>query len=277
MKNIIIDIIAILGVIILSSCGEKNKIQVENEHQLNISIYLDLSDRLIRDITPNQVYRDTAIINYIVDYFRSQTLGPTILKSRNKIKVLFYPTPNDSEISTLAQGLSVDIESKQGVEKRKALDMIKEIFQKNLAQIYGETLNENKWIGCDIWDFFSSKKVDNFCIKDGARNILVILTDGYIFAENNKIKENNSFSFILPQTLMIEGSSLIDKRKGELKNKGLEVLMLEINPYQRDQRDKMVNVLENWFASMGVEKFVVAETDANLTNTQTIIKNFLEN
>ena len=76
---------------------------------------------------------------------------------------------------------------------------------------------------------------------------------------------------------MIEGSSLIDKRKGELKNKGLEVLMLEINPYQRDQRDKMVNVLENWFASMGVEKFVVAETDANLTNTQTIIKNFLEN
>ena len=188
MKNIIIDIIAILGVIILSSCGEKNKIQVENEHQLNISIYLDLSDRLIRDITPNQVYRDTAIINYIVDYFRSQTLGPTILKSRNKIKVFFYPTPNDSEISTLAQGLSVDIESKQGVEKRKALDMIKEIFQKNLAQIYGETLNENKWIGCDIWDFFSSKKVDNFWRRGKCPWIVPLPPDQNILVQRNSCR-----------------------------------------------------------------------------------------
>ena len=86
-----------------------------------------------------------------------------------------------------------------------------------------------------------------------------------------------AYSYILPQTLAVEGSSLIDKRNGELKDKGIEVLMLEINPYQPNQRDKMVKVLENWFSAMGVEKFVVAETDANLTNTQTIIQSFLEN
>ena len=172
--------------------------------------------------------------------------------------------------------MSVDIGEKQGVDKRRALEGMKDVFSKNLGQIYEETLNEKNWVGCDIWDFFSNKKVDNLCIKDGARNILVILTDGYIFAENNKIKEDNAYSYILPQTLVVEGSSLIDRRQGELKGKGLEVLMLEVNPYQPNQRDKMVNVLENWFKSMGIEKFVVAETDANLTNTQTIIKNFLD-
>ncbi|MBO7559204.1 MAG: hypothetical protein J6T52_12025 [Bacteroidaceae bacterium] len=232
----------------------------------------------MRNLTPNQTYRDTAIINYLVDYFRSKTLGPTILKNENKMKVFFYPTPNDTEISTLAQGLNVDIGLKQGVEKRKALDEMKGRFQSNLERIYEETLNAGKWVGCDIWDFFSSKKVDNLCVKNGARNIVVILTDGYIFAENNKIKANNNqYSYILPQTLAINGSSLIDKRKGELKDKGLEILMLEVNPYQPDHRDKMVNILENWFKSMGVDKLVIAETDANLTNTQTIIKNFLEN
>lgn len=278
MKKIIISFVTILMIVSISSCDGGQKKAVETPQPLNISVYLDLSDRLIRELTPNQTYRDTAIINYLVDYFRSRTLGPTILKSENKMKVFFYPTPEDTEISTLAQGLSVDIGSKQGVEKRKALDEMKEVFQKNLSHIYEETLNQQKWVGCDIWDFFSNKKVDNLCVKNGARNIVVILTDGYIFAANNKIKEdNNAYSYILPQTLAIKESSLIDRRNGELKDKGLEVLMLEVNPYQPNQRDKMVKILENWFCAMGIEKFVVAETDANLTNTQTIINNFLEN
>ena len=279
MKKIIISIVTLLVIVSVSSCNSctPDPKKVETPQPLNISVYLDLSDRLIRDLTPNQTYRDTAIINYLVDYFRSQTLGPTILKSENKMKVFFYPTPNDTEISTLAQGLSVDIGAKQGVGKRQALDEMKGVFQTNLTQIYEKTLTPpQKWLGCDIWDFFSSRKVDNLCVKNGARNIIVILTDGYLFYEPNKIKEGNEYSYILPQTLAVDGT-LIDRRKGELAGKGLEVLMLETNPYQANHRDKMFKVLENWFSSMGIERFVVAETDANLTNTQTIIKNFLEN
>lgn len=277
MKKSILGLLTLFGIATMSSCGGGQKKEVETS-PLNISVYLDLSDRLVRsDITPNQTYRDTSIVNYLVDFFRGQTLGPAILKSENKMKVFFYPTPKDAEICTLANGLSVDIGDKKGVEKRKALDDMKSIFQNNLRRIYEETINEKKWVGCDIWDFFSNKKVDNLCVKNGARNILVILTDGYIFAKYNKVKKGTAYSYILPQTLAIEGSSLIDKRNGELKGKGLEVLMLEINPYQPSHRDKMVKVLEDWFSAMGVEKFVVAETDANLTNTQTIIKNFLDN
>ena len=282
MKNFIIGIIAfcltICVVVFYSYGGKSTKKDVVVAKPLNVSVYLDLSDRLVRDLTPNQTYRDTAIINYLIDYFKGQTLGPAILKSENKFKVFFYPTPEDTNISTLAQGLSVDVGSKQGVEKRKSLDEMKGVFQSNLSQIYSETLKAKKWVGCDIWDFFSNKKIDNLCIKKGARNIVVILTDGYIYASNNKIKEgSNAYSYILPQTLAVNGSTLIDRRHGELKGKGLEVLMLEVNPYTPKQRDPMVKVLEKWFSSMGVEKFVVAETDANLTNTQTIIKNFLDN
>ena len=215
---------------------------------LNISVYLDLSDRLTRDLSPNQTYRDTAIVNYLVDYFKSQTLGPRILQSENKMKVFFYPTPQNSEISTMAEKLNVDMAEKQGMAKRQALEEMKDAFQTNLAHIYEETLEEGHWIGCDIWGFFQQKKVDNLCVRPNARNIVVILTDGYIYAADKVIKEGDAYSYILPQTLDTDGV-LIDNRKGGLKGKGFEVLMLEVNPYKQEHHDKMIKVLEDWFAS----------------------------
>ena len=256
------------------SCTDKKK-NNENttQHPLNISIYLDLSDRLVRDIQPSQVSRDTAAVGYILDYFKRQTMGPRILQSQNRLKVFFYPSPNSSDIATLAGELDINMAQLKGVEKRKKLESMKSLFQKNLSQIYNKTISEHEWIGCDIWDFFSSKKVDAQCIKNGARNILIILTDGYLYAANNKIKEGNAYSYILPQTLK-EEAPLIVRRKG-LEN--LEVGVFEINPYSKEEGYKLIPILENWLKNMGIseEHLVVAETDLP-TNTQTLLKSFLE-
>ncbi len=256
------------------SCTDKKK-NNENTTQrpLNISIYLDLSDRLVRDMQPSQVSRDTAAVGYILDYFKRQTMGPRILQSQNRLKVFFYPSPNSSDIATLAGELDINMAQLKGVEKRKKLESMKSLFQKNLSQIYNKTILEHEWIGCDIWDFFSSKKVDAQCIKNGARNILIILTDGYLYAANNKIKEGNAYSYILPQTLK-EEAPLIVRRKG-LEN--LEVGVFEINPYSKEEGYKLIPILENWLKNMGIseEHLVVAETDLP-TNTQTLLKSFLE-
>lgn len=267
------------------SCGggnrgtEKNPQEENSPNQdadLNISIFLDLSNRLVRDMTPNQTYRDTAIISYVCDYFRKATLGPQILNSTNKIKVFFYPTPATPGIANVARELNVDIAALSGMDKRKAVDNLKSNFLKNLNLIYSETIKVQQWVGCDIWDFFSSKKVDSQCIRKGARNILLILTDGYIYHANNRITEGaNAHSFILPQTLANPSSSLIARRTDVPLN-NLEVLMLEVNPYQPQHRDQMKKIIGDWFTAMGIKKYAIAETDANMTNTETIIKNFLE-
>ena len=256
------------------SCTDKKK-NNENTTQrpLNISIYLDLSDRLVRDMQPSQVSRDTAAVGYILDYFKRQTMGPRILQSQNRLKVFFYPSPNSSDIATLAGELDINMAQLKGVEKRKKLESMKSLFQKNLSQIYNKTISEHEWIGCDIWDFFSSKKVDAQCIKNGARNILIILTDGYLYAANNKIKEGNAYSYILPQTLK-EEAPLIVRRKG-LEN--LEVGVFELNPSSKEEGYKLIPILENWLKNMGIseEHLVVAEIDLP-TNTQTLLKSFLE-
>lgn len=257
---------------LLISCNTETKKPVE---PINISVFIDLSDRLIRDMEPSQMSRDTAIVGYLADYFKSVTLGPQILQSKDNMKVFFYPTPQNSDIATLAQGLSVDMSALQVADKKKAVLSMKKNFQSNLAQIYSKAIddgNNHKWPGCDIWDFFSSKKVDVQCIRKGYRNIIVILTDGYLYEENNKQQDGHAFSFVLPQTLKDPQSSLIVSRSGL---EDLEVRILEVNPYSKEEGYKLVPILENWLKDMGVKEITVAETDLPV-NTQTIIKSFLK-
>ena len=273
-------VVFLFAVSLLPSCKCGNKTETLSEQTLNLSVFLDLSDRIAdKKLVPNQMYRDTAIINYLIDYFYSKTSGFNILKSKNKMRVLFYPMPQDPNINELSKHLNVDICEKQGVDKREALDNMREEFPDILANIYNQTLASNKWPGCDIWDFFNSKKVDNLCIENDARNILVILTDGFIYHEKNAFKEGCcSYSYIV-QKLIEDNNrkiSLIDRRKGGLSGKGLEVLVLEIKPQKPIEKYKMIQILADWFKSMGIEKISIVETDANLTNTKKYIKNFFD-
>lgn len=275
---ILVSISICATVFLCSGCGDKQKKGNASPPELNITVYLDLSDRLVHNgLTPDQTYRDSVIIGHLVDYFVEHTKGIQLLKSKNKMKILFYPTPKDLKVSDLAAQLNVDIDKKQGIDKRLTLDSMRNTFSRNLSQIYEETIQQKNWVGSDIWGFFSDKKVDKLCIDKGARNIIVILTDGYIYDLFHKVKQEHAYSYITPLTLQDSQASLIDRRNGDLKGKGLEVLMLELNAYTHQQHDQMVKMLEDWFHAMGVDKFDVAETDANLENTKHIINNFLGN
>ena len=247
------------------------------EKPLNISIFLDLSDRINRPMQPTQMARDTAIVGYLVDYFKSHTLGRKILSNTNKMKIFFYPQPQISKIATLAEDLSMDMEElPKTVERRKKVESMKETFQKNLDVIYQEALKAKQYPGCDIWDFFNSKKVDTYCIRKDYRNILIIITDGYLFATNHKIKEgSHGYSYILPQTLADTSSYLISTRTPNLTN--LEVRILEVNPLDIKHRDKLVSTLEDWLKKMGVKEKNITVSETSLpTDTKTVIKSFLE-
>ena len=286
-------VLAAFAVLLLHSCkgcGSKSteasdssveirKELSKQEKPLNISIYLDLSDRLIRDLNPSQKERDLAIVGYITDFFKSQTTGREILQSKNNIKIFFYPAPNSSDIATLAADLSCDITKYNGRDRRIVLEgskdtpSLKDKFLKNLTVIYDKTVEQNNWPGCDIWDFFSNKNVDTQCIRKGFRNILVILTDGYLFDEKHKVQNGDAFSFVTPSTLKNPNSSLIVKREGL---EDLEVRILEVNPTDINHRDRLVSVLENWLKGMGIKEENITVSETGLpTNTETIIDSFL--
>ncbi|MDE6647305.1 MAG: hypothetical protein K2K03_05655, partial [Prevotella sp.] len=85
------------------------------------------------------------------------------------------------------------------------------------------------------------------------------------------IQDGKAFSFVLSETLKDPEATLLVKRKGL---EDLEVRILEVNPYNKEEGYKLVPILENWLKAMGVQEITVAETDLPV-NTQTIIKSFL--
>ena len=267
------------AIILLVACGSKGAEKNNNGEAaqanssmkpLNISIYLDLSDRLERDMYPSQKERDIEIVNYMAEILKNHAVSQKILPSRDRIKVFFYPAPNDSKIDLLSKDLEMDLSKAQPAEKKKLLLEFQNKFATSLSKIYDATLQGKNWIGSDIWGFFK-KQVDTYCIREDARNIIVILTDGYLFYAPNKLKQGDNYSYILPQTLANPNSELIVSRQG-LEN--LEVLMLEINPYNPKQQDKIESVLQNWIKGMGVQKMYVGETDQP-SNTKLIIDKFI--
>lgn len=285
-KNVIFitSIIAVIFVGILIACGgngnngDKGKesgttptTTTNIKNTLNVSIYLDLSDRLERQMTPSQSERDIEIVKYLASIVKNHAVSQKILPSADRIKVFFYPSPNDSKINLLSQDLELDLGKAQPAEKKKLLNEFEAKFESSLTQIYESTLAQKNWIGSDIWGFFK-KQVDTYCIKEDARNIIVILTDGYIYDTNNKQKNGNNYSYILPQTLQDPNSGLIVSRQGLEE---LEVLMLEVNPYDPKHQDQMENILTNWFQGMGVQKLYVGMTDQP-SNTKLIIDKFMK-
>lgn len=279
---IVVIVTALLVVLVGGCTSEATQKDEKNAHAdatveagdkpLNLSVYIDLSDRLIKQpgAVP-QMENDTAIINCIFELFLDRC-KKNILKNEDHFQVFFYPVPTHSNINLIAKSLNLDLGKAGATMKKKAVKEFQNTYKENLETIYTSTMNSKKWVGSDIWGFFSNKKVDQLCIKDGYRNVLVILTDGYLFYEPNKIKQGNQYSYILPQTLNNPKSSLIVKRGGL---EGLEVLMLEISPKSPTERERMTQILSDWFSQMGVQKFVVNEADVS-ANTEAVITNFLK-
>lgn len=272
-------ICVVFGTNSCKSCTGENETEVTNtvidKHTLplNISVFIDLSDRVVRP-NQSQIERDTAIVNQLIDFFISTSYqGGKLPTSKNKFNVFFYPTPTDGSVATLAKGLNVDLSKLQGAQKKVKLADMKESFDTNLQQIYSLAIKDKKFIGCDIWGFFTDKKVDNLCMSPGYRNILVILTDGYLYHIHNKMQDGNAYSYINQQNLMLPGTSLIIGRDGL---KDLEVLMLEVSPKQINQFHTMKGIIETWLKGMGVEHYMVVGSDLP-SNTSNYISNFLNN
>ena len=285
MKTKVIGILSVVIIAVIAvyySCSNKesgddngNSVVVNKPQPLNLSIYLDLSDR-INPSTDNskalsQKDKDIAIVEYLANYVKSRAVKQKILPCKDKIKVFVYPIPDDSKIALLSEKLELDLNTAAPAEKKKMLTTFVDDFHGAMEQIYDHTIKTSKWQGSDIWGFFN-KPVDNYCIKDGYRNVLVILTDGYIYHAQNKIQEGNAYSYILSQTLKNPQSSLIARRKGL---EDLEVLILELNPDSLTDQDKMEQVINDWLQNMGVQKYYVGETDVP-SNTKMVIDKFLE-
>ena len=274
----------IIIALFLWSCGGNahhepgsNKVPVPViEKQLNLTILLDLSDRIDPVTNPGHVERDSALISYFTSYFLGQMAARGTYMSKGKMRLIFSPNPPDPAINVAARNLSIDLSKMDTKEKKAIYETLDKTVGENINRIYRTAIGQGKWPGSDIWRFFKNDVKDVAVDKDTSyRNILVVFTDGYIYHDDSQDKDSNRYAYILPKLFdnyKLRGNNkwqekmdkddfgLISKR-ADLEQ--LEVLLLEVTPSPKFRNDEDVirKVMDKWFGEMKVKKWGIFNSD----------------
>lgn len=262
--------------------------------QVNISLLLDLSDRVEPTKHPNSpehFERDIEIAKSLVDYFKSDMRSKGAFQAEGKMRTIFSPPPSNSNINRIARQLEVDLSTMEPARKKVVFDSLATWYADGLSQIYDSVIESKDYVGADIWRFFKEGRVEDYCISSDPayRNILVILTDGYMYHEASTKRDGNRTAYVTGPYLEREGFRDASnwRNKFESGDYGLlnteqsfdelEVLVLEVNP--SDEHPGDFDVIQaywsKWFDEMGIDRYRIARTDLPV-NTKKVITRFLK-
>lgn len=277
----------LLMIISLVSCCKKESGTTDNNkkgtiipdpNNLNVSILIDLSDRIDPETNPNPTMqyfqRDTEYIKAIEKGFLNHVKSKKIITYDDQMQVFFNPEPLDPKMNQFTKDLKVSFD--KNISKDYFTSVEKKYSELPL-NIYQSAINDGNYVGSDIWEFFKNK-VKDYCIKDDRRNILFILTDGYMYHQNTKFEEKNGSSYKTSYltTKLIKANNLttsnykdVIKKNGygfvkandDLKN--LEVIVLGINPEKGNPFEEGVikEYWENWFKDMKIKTYQIKSAD----------------
>jgi hypothetical protein len=295
MNNIIKTFAISLLLVALFSCKQEpdkvnDTITSKNpaSENYNISILLDLSDRISTEKNPNPTMeyyqRDIGYIKSVSEAFTQHLKSKRIRQIDDKMQLFFNPEPKDPDINSISQKLKISIDKNNA--SKGLLNSINTEYTSQTSKIYESAIKDNNFVGSDIWSFFDTKVKDQ-CIENDYRNILVILTDGYMFYDNTIMKEENRTSYITAEWIRKNGLNTKDWEKkiqdqdfGFIKTGNdladLEVLVLGINPNRNNPyEEKVIKAYwTKWFTEMKIKHFEIKNADLP-SNTDKIIKDFI--
>lgn len=266
-------------VIVTSTILAKGQNAQKSSNNLNISLLLDLSDRIDPQKYPGLYQRDLEYIKSVQKAFTNHVRSKKIIQLNDQMQVFFDPEPKNSTINDLSQKLKVNFNKQSG---KNEINNLEKTYSDIPMRIYQSAIKDKSYIGSDIWRFFKNN-VKDYCIKDSYRNILVIITDGYIYHQNSKFTEKNKSSYITPtfiQTKKLNTSNykqLIEKNglgfiPATNNLQSLEIIVLGINPSKKNpyESDVINQYWSNWLKAMDVKKFHIKNTDLP-TNLEPVI------
>jgi hypothetical protein len=295
MKNTLLKISMSLLLVLFFSCKKEAKTESKEtstkssvSENYNISILVDLSDRISLKKNPNptmEIYqRDLGYIKSVSEAFTDHLKSKRLRQIDDKMQLFFNPEPENPEINSISKELRITV-NKDNASK-KFLNSINDTYSSKTSKIYESAIKDDKYIGSDIWNFFDSKVQDQ-CIDKDFRNILIILTDGYMFYEGTQIKDGNLSSYLTPQLIKQNGLNTNNwQRKFDEENFGfikvdtdlsnLEVLVLGINPSKNNPfEEKVIKAYwTKWLSEMKIKHFEIKNADLP-SNMDKIIKDFI--
>lgn len=262
---------------ITSDCATVKKLSGERKN-LNVSIFLDLSDRISPSFNSNPSMehweRDLGYIKSIAEAFEVHLRNKRTVLINDNIKLFFEPNPEniddiDNIVKTLDKSFTRDNATLENICAITSdySSLTKKIYSSTLEQKEPAAIQgKDDYPGSDIFDFFKSK-VKDYCIKDNHRNVLFILTDGYMYMKNTNNKNNeNKSNYVLSSHLSKWGFNS-KNYQSKLSNEGygfqvpvtglenLEVVVIGLVPNHSWELDVLNSYWSEWFKAMGVSNF----------------------
>lgn len=282
----------------------------------NITIASDLSNRVNNRINPRPL-TDTAIVDLIID-----DINPRILRHKRDINqqdVFRFDFINKKQISVYdvnSDNLLIDFSAFKNQQQRiefirKDFNLKKEAFKKEFANCYVKA--QQSHYGSDIWTYFQTgidenviKKLDSTKdvtsigdtkFKNTFKNVLILLTDGYIeagiYGKNYDLSANTIKKF-REAFLKSGGNSLKAfydqhpefhiKAVDNPALKDLDILVLEINDRTLTAQGATIHPTDyeimklfwiDWLKRSGTEKIELYQKFANKAEANKAILKFL--
>ncbi len=257
----------------------------EKQNNLNISILLDLSDRIEHSKT---IAKDSAYLSSLSKIFTTHVKRKKLILLEDKMQLFFYPEPTDDTINAIAEQLKVNFTkatSKSKLEETTAHYTTYPALLYNKAKTDAEL--HKGYPGCDIWRFFKDH-VKDYCISPCHRNIMVILTDGYMYYDETLMTAKHKTSYLTPKTLNTLKLNT-NSWKARIEELGLgfipansnlnalEVLVIGItskNTKQPYAKDIIKYYWSNWFENMGIKKYKIKNAGLP-SNIEKVISDFI--
>jgi len=262
-------------------------LQKRKEGNLNISILLDLSNRIE---LPNQQTNDSAYISSLANVFNIHVKKKRLGLLYDKMQVFFDPIPLDQRINKNAELLKISYV--KGVSKEVWIPKTTKLYDSIPNEIYNlvrDGAKKNGYPGSDIWRFFKDH-VQDYAIEDCRRNVLVILTDGYMYYDKTVMNDKSRTSYLTPQSLRkLQLNTTNWKEVIEKRNLGfipaaqdlddLEVLVIGITD-QNNENPYALDIIKTywgkWFDEMGIKRYKIKNADLP-TNMEKVISDFILN
>ncbi|MBD0367107.1 MAG: hypothetical protein ICV53_13520 [Flavisolibacter sp.] len=308
--NVLKNFLFILSLLFLFSCSDNtasppepkttktnNLPTIKNKH-LNISVLIDLSNRIdnrIHPAGPSYSERDIAIIQNLADAVKNNIEAFGAFKAAARLNIYFHPEPQDPQMAAIAKQLTAECKSGTTPEAAKHNKQVFASLDSNLknglAHIYTLAVQKKEYPGSNIWRFMKDE-ASYKCMEDTTtfRNILVILTDGYLYDVNERHQNGNRFSYIernFPHFTRFRDQRLLhtqfDQQNYGLepigkKLNGLEVLVMEVAPEEKYPQDYDIikKYWEKWLKEMNVTHSAIIKTQQPEYAKQIIAKFLLK-
>lgn len=259
-------------------------------------VLLDLSDRIDPAKFPDQKRKDVAIIRNVFAIFKDRVKKRLYIQSKDRIQIAIAPQPVPTTYSAVVyetlDSLKIDMGRLTWIQRSaKKFPALEKAFESNLDKLYDMAVKNPNFVGADIWGFFKDEAENHMVASkdDSVRNILIILTDGYIqfgpAVMPNRPRNGNRTSYMNVRWFLRNPSEFA---AFDSKNHGLipfnetfgnlEVLVLEVRPKYISnpmEYDIIKKYWYKWFDEMGITRRSLVKTQDSPDKVKQIIEDFI--